>query len=126
MIDWVMRDRGVSFRHAVELLRSDLPPAAVVEARSSEPMLPALVEADAEDEEMLRQVVGFNHETLQESREPLSYLESRGLAHPELIERFQLGFANRFPGPGELLVLRRRRAPDVDGRRCRQRRRADP
>ncbi|MCP3993628.1 MAG: DNA primase, partial [bacterium] len=32
VIDWVMKDRGVSCRHAVELLRSDLPPASVVEA----------------------------------------------------------------------------------------------
>ncbi len=98
MIDWVMRDRGVSFRHAVELLRSDLPPAAVVEAKPSSPALPAPVEADAEDEELLRQVVGFYHETLKESPEALEYLESRGLQHPEVIERFQLGFANRTLG----------------------------
>jgi DNA primase catalytic core len=98
VIDWVMRDRGVSFRHAVELLRSDLPPAAVVEASPSSPALPAPVEADAEDEELLRQVVGFYHETLKESPEALEYLESRGLRHPEVIERFQLGFANRTLG----------------------------
>ena len=93
-----MRDRGVSFRHAVELLRSDLPPAAVAEAKPSSPALPAPVEADAEDEELLRQVVGFYHETLKESPEALGYLESRGLVHPEVIERFQLGFANRTLG----------------------------
>jgi DNA primase catalytic core len=98
VIDWVMRDRGVSFRHAVELLRSDLPPAAVVEASPSSPVLPAPVEADAEDDELLRQVVGFYHETLKESPEALAYLESRGLRHPEVIERFQLGFANRTLG----------------------------
>lgn len=28
VIDWVMRADGVSFRHAVELLRADLPPDA--------------------------------------------------------------------------------------------------
>ena len=28
VIDWVMKLRGVSFRHAVEILRSDAPPAA--------------------------------------------------------------------------------------------------
>jgi DNA primase catalytic core len=102
VIDWVMRDRGVSFRHAVELLRSDLPPAAVAEASphsgNKRPALPAPVEADAEDEELLRQVVGFYHETLKESPEALEYLASRGLQHPELIERFQLGFANRTLG----------------------------
>lgn len=98
VIDWVMRDRGVSFRHAVELLRSDLPPAAVVEASASSPVLPAPVEVEAEDEELLRQVVGFYHETLKESPEALAYLESRGLRHPEVVERFQLGFANRTLG----------------------------
>ena len=98
VIDWVMRDRGVSFRHAVELLRSDLPPATVVVAKPSSPVLPAPVEADSEDEELLRQVVGFYHETLKESPEALAYLESRGLRHPEVIERFQLGFANRTLG----------------------------
>jgi len=98
VIDWVMRDRGVSFRHAVELLRSDLPPAVVAEASPSSPVLPAPVEADAEDEELLRQVVGYYHETLKESPEALEYLESRGLSHPEVMERFQLGFANRTLG----------------------------
>lgn len=102
VIDWVMRDRGVSFRHAVELLRSDLPPTAVVGASApsekSGPALPAPVEADAEDEELLRQVVGYYHETLKESPEALEYLASRGLSHPEVIERFQLGFANRTLG----------------------------
>jgi DNA primase catalytic core len=98
VIDWVMRDRGVSFRHAVELLRSDLPPAVVVEASPSSPALPAPVEADAEDEELLRQVVGYYHETLKERPEAVEYLESRGLSHPEVIERFQLGFANRTLG----------------------------
>lgn len=98
VIDWVMQDRGVSFRHAVELLRADLPPATVMEASASSPALPAPVEADAEDEELLRQVVGYYHETLKESPEALAYLESRGLTHPEVIERFQLGFANRTLG----------------------------
>jgi hypothetical protein len=35
---------------------------------------------------------------LKQSPEALAYLQSRGLNHPELIERFQLGFANRTLG----------------------------
>src|SRR5690348_11133385 len=36
-IDWVMRTRGISFRHAVELLKADHPSlAAPVEKRSEE------------------------------------------------------------------------------------------
>ena len=98
VIDWVMRDRGVSFRHAVELLREDLPASAVVEASGAEPVLPSPVEPEAGDSELLVQVVGYYHETLKESPKVLEYLESRGLNHPEAIDRFQLGFANRTLG----------------------------
>jgi DNA primase catalytic core len=98
VIDWVMRDRGISFRRAVELLRSDLPPEAVVEERPDEPVLPSPVVADAEDAEVLDQVVGFYQETLQDSPEALAYLAARGLDHPELLLRFRLGYANRTLG----------------------------
>ena len=37
----------------------------------------------------------FYHQTLKQSPEALRYLESRGLTHPEMIEHFQIGFANR-------------------------------
>ena len=60
--------------------------------------LPAPVERDADDEELLLQVLRYYHATLQESPEALRYLESRGLRSSELIERFQLGFANRTLG----------------------------
>lgn len=103
VIDWVMRAEGVSFRHAVELLRED---ASFLAASSSGPppersrsaKLPPPVEAAAADAEVLGQVAGYYHETLKESPEALAYLESRGLVHPELIETFQLGFANRTLG----------------------------
>jgi DNA primase catalytic core len=98
VIDWVMRDRGISFRRAVELLRSDLPPEAVLEERREAPVLPSPVAPDAEDAEVLSQVVAFYQETLQDSPEALSYLESRGLVHPELLGRFRLGYANRTLG----------------------------
>lgn len=102
VIDWVMRSEGVSFRHAVELLRADLPAGAI----SSQPpvkastvrRLPAPVEQAAEDRELLKQVVAFYHETLRESPDALQYLESRGLRSKELLERFQLGYANRTLG----------------------------
>ena len=60
--------------------------------------LPAPVERDADDQELLRQVLRYYHATLTESPEALRYLESRGLRSSELIERFQLGFANRTLG----------------------------
>lgn len=103
VIDWVMKTEGVSFRHAVELLRNDLPHlAAAVEPaepkvvkRASVPKLASPVVADADDQALLRQVVDYYHETLQQSPEALAYLESRGLNHPELIATFKLGYANR-------------------------------
>jgi DNA primase len=102
VIDWVMRTRGVSFRHAVELLKADHPSlAALVEKpvkKSSTAKLDPPVSIDSGDQEVLRQVVAYYHETLKQSPEALRYLESRGLAHPEMIEHFQLGFANRTLG----------------------------
>jgi DNA primase len=99
-IDWVMRERGVSFRHAVELLRADLPFAA--ESRpprgGTVRTLPLPVEVDADDSELLSQVIGYYHRTLQESPEALQYLEQRGLRSQEAVDRFQLGFANRTLG----------------------------
>ena len=102
-IDWVMKAEGVSFRHAVELLRdgaiaeSDHPSAAPV-ARSTVPKLAAPVSFDAEDAALLGQVVDYYHETLKQTPEALDYLRSRGLDHPELITRFRLGFADRTLG----------------------------
>jgi len=99
VIDWVMRKEGVSFRHAVEILRRGAPSSP---SPSSSPPpsrhLPAVVEPDAEDAALLRQVVDYYHETLKQSPEAMAYLERRGLAHPELIDRFRLGYANRTLG----------------------------
>jgi len=112
VIDWVMRAEGISFRHAVELLREGLPclaaPAAApakrgrqtgkVAKHSTVTKLDAPVEQQAADERVLERVVGYYHETLKESPEALEYLASRGLRSTEMIERFRLGFANRTLG----------------------------
>lgn len=107
VIDWVMKSQGVSFRHAVELLRHDLtcPNASSSLAAASSPVknatvpkLPVPVSLDADDQLLLNQVVDFYHTTLQASPEAQVYLEKRGLADPELIDTFKLGFANRTLG----------------------------
>jgi DNA primase len=98
-IDWVMRAEGVSFRHAVELLTSGEWKAGNTAVKiSTVRKLAPPIEAQAEDREVLRQVVDFYHEALKESPEALRYLESRGLTHPEMIEHFKLGYANRTLG----------------------------
>lgn len=107
-VDWVMKAEGVSFRHAVELLRTDAPlDVAHREPRGKkgQPLkvstvrrLPPPISLEAEDRELLGQVVDYYHATLKESPEALGYLEGRGLKHPELVERFRLGYANRTLG----------------------------
>lgn len=103
-IDWVMKKNGISFRHAVELLRADPAVAAgSAEAggavhRSRVVKLPPPVAPDAGEQELLDQVIGYYHETLLASPEALAYLDKRGLGNRELIERHRLGFANRTLG----------------------------
>jgi DNA primase len=67
VIDWVMRTEGVSFRHAVELLRTDpllAASSAGVVRQSTVPKLPSPVAVDADDAEALRQVTDYYHSTL--------------------------------------------------------------
>jgi DNA primase len=107
-IDWVMKTRGVSFRHAVELLREGLPSSAAGQAAESAPIkrttvraLPAPVAFDADDAQLLGQVADYYHATLKQSPEALAYLEARGIkgaAAAEAIEVFKLGYANRTLG----------------------------
>ena len=102
-IDWVMASSGVSFRHAVELLRADslvpsfaagpVPPVRPPTATLQEPF-----ERSAGDQDVLRQVVTLYARTLQESPEAMAYLDQRGLGNTEMVAHFQLGFANRTLG----------------------------
>jgi DNA primase catalytic core len=106
VIDWVIKAEGVSFRHAVELLRADLPSLAAARAtpagppprRSTVAKLEAPFERSADDAVLLGRVADYYHETLKQSPEALEYLGRRGLRHPELVERFRLGHANRTLG----------------------------
>lgn len=104
-IDWIIKSRGVSFRHAVELLREGIPSLAADVAgpvkRSTVRALPAPVAFDADDQALLDQVVGYYHERLKESSEALAYLEARGITgavRDEAIATFRLGLADRTLG----------------------------
>ena len=118
VIKWVMRAQGVSFRHAVELLRADHLPLA------AEPIRPAKqstvrklppVAREANDNALLLQVVDYYNETLKQSPEAMKYLESRGLKSSEMIDRFRLGFANRTLGY-RLPAKNRAAGADIRGR----------
>src|SRR5476651_1100121 len=107
VLDWVMKTQGVSLPHAVQLLRNDAPlenTEKVGVSRSHARHLPSLAAgsspsaaatSEVEDAALLRSVVEFYHANFKQSPEALTYLESRGLNHPELVEYFQLGYANK-------------------------------
>lgn len=97
-IAWVMKREGVSFRHAVELLKADWAPDADARPVEKSSVRKLDFEAAPEDRALLGQVLDYYHATLKESPEALAYLEKRGLAHPDIVARFKLGYANRTLG----------------------------
>jgi len=102
VIDWVIKTRGVSFRHAVELLKEQHPslaaPLEKIVRKDTTTKLDAPIEANVEDQRVLAQVADYYHETLKQSPEAMKYLASRGLTHSEMAGHFKLGFANRTLG----------------------------
>ncbi len=102
VIDFVMRAEGVSFRHAVELLRRDAVPAraggGLPPKRTTLCKLEPLASETAEDAALMSRVVDHYEATLLESAEGRQYLEGRGLAGEEVIRHFKLGLANRTLG----------------------------
>ncbi len=103
VIKWVMRAEGISFRHAVELLKRDYLPSAASATgpppkQSTVPKLPPLFEPTADDRKVLAVVMNYYHETLKnspDSPKAKQYLCHRGLQSAEMIERFRLGLSNR-------------------------------
>lgn len=97
VIDWVIKIQGVSFRHAVEILRADIPALAADQPvkKSTTKKLDVLLSEDVEAQQLLNQVADYYHDTLKQSPEALDYLASRGLGDAELIDHFKLGYANR-------------------------------
>jgi DNA primase catalytic core len=102
VIDWVMRAEGISFRHAVELLKQENLPLAAQPGpppkKSTTVKLPPLTERTIDDKRLLESVVQHYHETLKQTPEAQQYLVKRGLQSSEMVEQFRLGFANRTLG----------------------------
>src|SRR5215472_15402221 len=103
VIDWVMKSRGVSFRHAAELLRNEHPSLAtpvrvVSKGTTAAVKLPAVFQIDGDDQIVLQQVLAYYQSTLKQSPEALKYLQRRSLNHPEMLDHFHLGFSNRTLG----------------------------
>lgn len=97
VIDWIMKTEGVSFLHAVELLREQYQPSARSRPlkQSTVPKLPIALPREADDQALLNQAIDFYREALLQHADALAYLEKRGLGDRALIERFKLGYANR-------------------------------
>ncbi len=100
-IQFIERHDGVSFRHAFELLSQGGTAAfaaAPLQKQATVPRLPCPLDAAADDAALFGQVTGYYHERLKQSASARAYLASRGLDSDELIDRFQLGFADRTLG----------------------------
>jgi DNA primase catalytic core len=102
VIDFIMRHDGLSFRHAVEVLRNGRASVLVATTsptkHSTVPRLPAPVAYDADDPALLTQVIDYYHERLMQTPAALAYLEKRGIRSEEAIKTFRLGFADRTLG----------------------------
>jgi len=100
VIQWVMRAEGISFTHAVALLKRNYLPSATSTAEpppkiSTVPKLPPLFQTTVDDQKLLQVVVSYYHDTLKQMPEAQQYLLKRGLKSAEMVEHFRLGFSNR-------------------------------
>ncbi len=102
-IQFVERFDKISFRHAYELLAeggasaftsSVSPP----KSRSDVRRLENPFEPEAEDAELMAQVVDYYHERLFKAPAALDYLQKRGLGNESMLKRFKIGFADRSLG----------------------------
>jgi DNA primase catalytic core len=107
VIQFVQQHDGVSFRHAFDLLRQGGPAvftSAAILARegpltkATVPRLPCPLDLQADDATLFSQVVSYYHERLKQTPTARAYLASRGLDDDQLIEHFQIGFADRSLG----------------------------
>lgn len=116
VVDFVMRAEGVSFRHAVDLLRQGVGVTDGAPVKESTVVkMPLLARADVEDQELLDRVVGFYADTLRETPDALRFLARRRIDHPDAITAFRLGFADRSLGY-RLPAKNRRDGADLRGR----------
>lgn len=101
-VDLVAKAQGVSRHHAQVLLAEGQALTGLTQAGkvkvATVPKLPPPVASDADDHELLRQVVDYYHQTLKQSPEALSYLTERGIGAGKAVDRFRLGYSNRTLG----------------------------
>jgi len=98
----VMKQEGVSFRHACDKLRARLggvpPPATITTRMGTSHEALATPEEVADDAALLGKVAEFYHRTFLNEPAAMKYLSARACFHPEAVNVFKLGFANRTLG----------------------------
>lgn len=108
-VDWVMTAQGVSFRHAVELLLAESSALSVLASvsplsvggpvkRSLARKLEPIAAPDADEVELLGRVVAHYASALAGAADAQELLHRRKVAHPEALEQFKIGFADRTLG----------------------------
>lgn len=95
VITFLCKSEGVSFRRAVERLRSQAGvPMAVARPTRAKPA-PLVETSPAEDAALLGRVADYYHERLKQTPEALAYLTGRGIDPAKVMDVFGLGFADR-------------------------------
>ena len=95
VIDFVMKYDGLSFRHAVELLKEKHPSlykSGVPANRSRSVKLKSPLQYDMGDQQLYQQVLSYYHKSLCNSAEAVSYLSKRGIS-AEAIKHFNIGLS---------------------------------
>ncbi len=95
VISFVMKSNQISFRHAVERLRSQAGVMAPVERPARTVPAPVPETSPAEDAALLGRVADYYHERLKQTPEALAYLAGRGIDPAAVVEAFGLGFGDR-------------------------------
>ncbi|WP_047100600.1 CHC2 zinc finger domain-containing protein [Dickeya dianthicola] len=97
VLDWLQHTERLTWPQTLLRLR-ELAGTASSLAAVPVPASPAvartrLADLDDDGQALLNQVIGFYHQSLLASPEAQQWLAGRGLAHPELVSHFRLGFA---------------------------------
>ncbi|MGM3175627.1 CHC2 zinc finger domain-containing protein [Dickeya lacustris] len=97
VLDWLQHTERLTYPQTLLRLR-ELAGNPSFLAAAPVPASPAvartkLADLDDDGQALLNQVIQFYHQSLLASAEAQQWLVSRGLAHPELVSHFRLGFA---------------------------------
>lgn len=97
VIKFVMMIENVPFPKAIAMLQEGTT-GKIREHGSKSLKLESPFKVEQSDQELLQTVVRFYNARLKESPSGLAYLQKRGLIHPELIDKFNIGFVDRTLG----------------------------